>query len=250
MANEPDVVKLGLRIIDECERSGVVARLLGGVAVYVLVSDIYGNFPELSRVPKDIDLVAHAKDSHRLSRILEDMGLEGDRRFNALHGHERLLFRDKSTGTRIDVFLDIFRESHVINLKDRLEQFKPTIPPSDLLLTKLQIWRLTERDAKDILAMFIKFNLSDKDTESNIDMGRITSLTSDDWGLYKTVTINIGRVRDYAASSGLRHILDRVEEKLRQLSEAIEKSPKTMKWRLRAIIGERVRWYEEPEEVQ
>ena len=246
----PDIVKRGLGIVDECERRGVVVRLLGGVAVYLLVSDIYSNVPFLSRTPKDIDLAAHGKDSGALTKILTELGFEPDKMFNALHGYERLRFTDKLTGARVDVFLDVFRESHVISLKDRLELFKPTIPPSDLLLTKLQIWRISERDVKDIVAMLIKFKLSDRDSLNEIDASRIVGLTSDDWGLYKTTMINLSRVIEYVNSvPELSGIKAEVARKVSELSQAIEKAPKSIKWRLRSIIGERVRWYEEPEEV-
>jgi hypothetical protein len=36
---------------------------------------------------------------------------------------------------------------------------------------------------------------------------------------------------------------------LTRLREAIDQAPKSARWRLRARIGERVRWYEEPEEM-
>lgn len=246
----PDIVERGLGIVDECERRGVVVRLLGGVAVYLLVSDIYSNVPFLSRTPKDIDLAAHGKDSGALTKTLTELGFEPDKMFNALHGYERLRFTDKLTGARVDVFLDVFRESHVISLKDRLELFKPTIPPSDLLLTKLQIWRISERDVKDIVAMLIKFKLSDRDSLNEIDAGRIVGLTSGDWGLYKTTMINLSRVIEYVNSvPELSGIKAEVARKVSELSQAIEKAPKSIKWRLRSIIGERVRWYEEPEEV-
>ncbi|MEA2245211.1 MAG: hypothetical protein QOD24_4767, partial [Solirubrobacteraceae bacterium] len=33
------------------------------------------------------------------------------------------------------------------------------------------------------------------------------------------------------------------------IAEAMERAPKTRAWKLRAKIGERKRWYEDPEEV-
>jgi hypothetical protein len=33
------------------------------------------------------------------------------------------------------------------------------------------------------------------------------------------------------------------------LEDAIEQAPKTQKWKLRARVGERVKWYEQVEEV-
>jgi hypothetical protein len=39
-----------------------------------------------------------------------------------------------------------------------------------------------------------------------------------------------------------------VIKRIGQLQEAIERAPKSLAWRVRAAIGERVRWYELPEE--
>ncbi|MGC9135279.1 nucleotidyltransferase family protein [Caldivirga sp.] len=250
MPSVPQTVELGLRIVNSSEEKGVPVRLLGGVAVYILASAVYPKVPSLSRIPKDIDLVAHAKDSSRLTSLMENMGIEADKRFNALHGYERLMFREPSSGTRIDVFLDVFRESHVINLKDRLEVFKPTIPPSDLLLTKLQIWSISERDIKDIIALLLKFKVGSSDSVSELDANRLISLTSNDWGLYKTVIVNLSRVTDYVKGHGeLAEISGEVIGKINDIRFKVEKAPKSIKWRLRSLIGERVKWYEEPEEV-
>ncbi len=151
---------------------------------------------------------------------------------------------------RVDVFLDIFRESHVIELKDRLERFSPTLPPSDLLMTKFQIWEINEKDLKDIIAMLYKFELGDRDDMNTIDLGRIIELTSDNWGLYKTTTVNLDRTINYMNNADLpSKVKDRVMSNIDRLRQSIEKAPKSMKWKMRAAIGERVRWYETPEEA-
>jgi len=157
---------------------------------------------------------------------------------------------DPKFNMRIDVFLDIFRESHVIDLSDRLEKFSPTIPPSDLLMTKLQIWEINEKDIKDIIAMLYKFELGDKDTNDTIDLSRITQLTSNDWGLYKTTTINLERTTNYLNTIELPNkAKERVLNNINRLRQAIEQAPKTTKWKMRAMIGEKVKWYETPEEA-
>ncbi len=239
---------LGLRIVRECAKAGATCRLLGGVAIRYLIRDV--DIPQLLREPKDIDLAAYRRDSRKVINALRQMGLSPDDRFNALHGHERLRFFDTVSNTRVDFFLDIFRESHVIDLRGRLETFSPTIPPSDLLLTKLQIWEINEKDIRDIIAMLYKFQITQGDSENTIDINRIVRLTSDDWGLYKTVTINIERTLNHMDKMELpREVKEIVSGKLAMLRKAIEEAPKSMRWRARAIIGERVRWYETPEEA-
>ena len=245
----PSTVQLGVKLIEACREKGITARLLGGVAVYLLVKEVYTRLPSLARSPKDVDLISLSKESDRLSKIFSDLGLQGDRRFNALHGHERLRFLDPS-GIKVDVFLDAFRESHTLPLKERLRVFEPTIPPSDLLLTKLQIWQITERDLRDLVAIFLKFKLSSRDSGEEVDLRWIAKLTGEDWGLYRTLTVNLDRLVNYVDSlEDLRELRGEVERKVRELRGEVERAPKSVKWRMRALIGERMKWYEEPEEA-
>ena len=240
----------GLSMIESCSNYNVTCRLLGGIAIVYLVRDIYPEVPALRREPKDVDLAAHKKDSQKITKALESIGIQSDRQFNALHGWERLKFRDPKLNMVIDVFLDVFRESHVIEIKDRLEKFSPTIPPSDLLMTKFQIWEINEKDLKDIIAMMYRFELGNKDDANTIDLGRIIELTSDDWGLYKTTTVNIERTLNYLNTIDLPgKVKDRVTNNLNRMREAMDKAPKSMKWKMRAAIGEKVKWYETPEEA-
>ncbi|ADY01386.1 MAG: hypothetical protein ACP5GZ_03470 [Vulcanisaeta sp.] len=240
----------GLSMIESCSNYNATCRLLGGIAIAYLVRDIYPEVPALRREPKDVDLAAHKKDSQKITKALESIGIQSDRQFNALHGWERLKFRDPKLNMVIDVFLDVFRESHVIELKNRLEKFSPTIPPSDLLMTKFQIWEINEKDLKDIVAMLYKFDLGDKDTNNTIDLNRIIELTSDDWGLYKTTIVNLDRTINYMNSTDLPgKAKDRVMSNIDKLRQSIEKAPKSMKWKMRATIGEKVKWYETPEEA-
>ena len=38
--------------------------------------------------------------------------------------------------------------------------------------------------------------------------------------------------------------------RLRQIVERLESAPKSRKWKLRARVGDRVRWHEEPEGLE
>jgi hypothetical protein len=42
----------------------------------------------------------------------------------------------------------------------------------------------------------------------------------------------------------------RVQARLEALRGYLEAEPKTMKWRLRSQVGDKVRWYQQPEEEQ
>jgi len=43
---------------------------------------------------------------------------------------------------------------------------------------------------------------------------------------------------------------DTVEQRLDELWKAIDAQPKSVKWKLRSRVGDRVSWYQLPEEVR
>ncbi|PSO03931.1 hypothetical protein B9Q13_05970 [Candidatus Marsarchaeota G2 archaeon ECH_B_SAG-G16] len=236
-----------LEIIRAAEEEGAVLKILGGLAIAKLAPN-GSSHPSLKRVYKDIDFISNKESSKKLKKAFEKVGLRPEERFNALHGYNRLLYYDGEK--RIDVFLDEFRMCHTWNLKDRLSHYKITIPPSDLLLTKLQIYEINEKDIKDTVAFLVDFSAGEKDSENTFDVNYIAKLLANDWGFYKTVTLNIDRVLQYLPNLNLEENLSKkVENELKTLRQKIEEEPKSLKWKMRAKIGEKVRWYELPEEV-
>jgi hypothetical protein len=45
-------------------------------------------------------------------------------------------------------------------------------------------------------------------------------------------------------------VAERILSRIDHLVEALDGARKTLRWRMRARLGERVRWYELPEEVR
>ncbi|AWR97053.1 hypothetical protein DFR86_05405 [Acidianus sulfidivorans JP7] len=232
-----------LDVIKKANEKNIVLRLIGGAAIAYLSPNGSQLFP---RNYKDADYFGLSSQRKEISSLLESLGMEANKRFNALHGYNRLMFYDPVLDSTIDIFLDEFMMCHKLVLKDRLKLYYPTIPPSDLLLTKMQIINLTENDKKDVAALLYDFEIGDKDTEKTIDGNYIANILSQDWGFYKTYTINHERIIEFLKDN---KYANQIVPKLNKLLEKIEKHPKTMKWKMRAKIGEKVKWYEEPEEV-
>ncbi|AAK42684.1 hypothetical protein SULI_01845 [Saccharolobus solfataricus] len=233
----------GIEVIDKAENEGITLRVIGGAAIALIAKKGSELYP---RVYKDIDYFGLSSQSTKISRFLEGIGLIPNKRFNALHGHIRLMFFDPIINSTVDVFLDEFVMCHKLVLKDRLRIMKYTIPTSDLFLTKMQIIQLTENDKKDIAALLYDVELGERDDEKTMNYNYIAKILSEDWGFYKTYTINHDRVLEFMKNDKNREI---IEPKLVKLREIIEKHPKSIKWKMRAKIGEKVKWYEEPEEV-
>jgi hypothetical protein len=233
-----------VRLVRAAEAAGLALRLIGGVAVRLRTGDAVP--PALTRPCPDIDLVTAKGQTARTARFLRESGYEPHVSFNALHGQERMLFFDHGNERQIDVLVGSFRMSHEIPL--RLDVHPLTIPPAELLLTKLQVVQLNEKDVRDALALLYAHPVGEGDDDT-IDAARVAGLCCADWGLCRTITGNIeslrGELHGYDLPPPGR---DRVAERIDVLSDRIEREPKTLGWRLRAKLGERKRWYELPEE--
>jgi hypothetical protein len=167
-----------------------------------------------------------------------------------MNGNERLLFHDLEHGRQVDVFVGSFRMCHVIPLTERLSPGHRTVPLAELLLTKLQIVELNEKDVRDTMLLFHGHEVADHDDEA-VNGGRIAELCAGDWGLWRTITGNLERCQEMTGSYDLpdedRH---RISDRFRALLGRIEAEPKGRGWKMRAKIGERKRWYDLPEEVR
>jgi hypothetical protein len=241
-----DIVEETRRIIESADAQGVVLRLFGGMAIRFHCPS--ATHRSLERKYADIDFMALKRQSREIKKFFPDMGYSPRKIFNAMSGDKRLIFNDIDRGRRVDVFLDKFEMCHKFDFSNRLTLDKPTIPLADLLATKLQVVEMTEREYKDIVALMHDHEISDSDTSEMINGTYLAKLCADDWGIYKTFTINISDILaaldGYQLDSKEKEI---VRERLNKLNSLIENAPKSMGWKMRAKIGEKKRWYELPE---
>ncbi|WP_126451355.1 hypothetical protein [Sulfodiicoccus acidiphilus] len=244
MPVERDVLLGRVRdVIDRARVEGLTIRVIGGAAVAMLAPRGVNLYP---RSYKDADYFGLSSESGRLSKFLESLGMIPNRRFNALRGGTRLMFYDPSLEATVDVFLDEFVMCHKLSLKPRLKIMDYTVAPSDLLLTKLQIVKMTPNDVKDVMALLHDLEPGTSDSYSTFDVNYIIRLLSDDWGFYTTVTDNLNTlISVFKSVQDGELLISRADSLLKSL----EGSPKTVKWKLRAKVGRRTKWYEEPEEV-
>lgn len=236
------------RVIDAARQRGVHLRVIGGLAVKIHCPG--AQHRALARTYGDVDLVGYRSQRSEIGHVLEDLGYVPNRRFNALQGHRRLLFVHPEGTFDVDVFLDVFPMCHELNFVGRLEHDVYTVPLPELLLSKLQVIELNEKDVKDVYALIQDHEVAESDDLEVLDTGFITRLCGNDWGWYKTVTMNLDKVLalgdDYLEPSAAK---DTITDRLQRLREAIEAAPKSIKWKARAAIGERVRWYDLPEDM-
>ena len=237
------------RILDEARNREIILRLFGGVAVkYHCPSATHRS---LQRSYHDLDFFGRGKQGREIRKLFLDLGYEPNQRFNALHGATRLIFEDAKNQRVVDLFLDVFRMCHTLHFGDRLTLDDNTITISDLLLTKLQVVEINEKDIRDLIAILKDHDVVDhaapRDKEV-IDAGYISSLCADDWGLCKTISLTLRKLltflQKYELESEAKEIL---ETRINKLLHAIETVPKSFKWKLRDKVGEKKRWYDLPE---
>jgi hypothetical protein len=241
----PDVPGTGRQLAADAAAAGLPLQLIGGVAVWVRCPS--ARVAPLARPYGDIDFIGRARDRRAIAAFLEERGYVPDRMFNALHGASRLNFHDTQRDLPVDVLLDRFSMAHSLDLRDRLSGNALTLPLADLLLTKLQVVSINEKDLRDICALLVDHELG----ATAIDMGRLNEVTRSDWGfehtIHETLSTLVARIDDFGLDeASTRSIVDRAE----RIDAELHAAPKTTKWKMRARVGERARWYEEPEEAR
>ncbi len=245
-----DAFEIATGVVRSAAERGVPLRLLGGQAVRLLCPE----YPPRARAGQDLDLASVSSAKQQVEAFLGEMGFEGDRHFNALHGHRQLYFVGRQGGVAADVILDRLHMCHVLDFKERIARMPLTLDVADLLLSKLQVVEQNEKDVHDITYLLASFEVREGDDPGTIGLGRIGAVVSDDWGWWRTVTGNLDRVAHLLAGE-LRGLVpsaarfDPVEQAL-AIRRHADRIPKSLRWKIRAKVGDRVRWYELPEEVE
>jgi Uncharacterised nucleotidyltransferase len=242
-----DPIAEARRLNAAAKSRGIVARLLGGAAV-VLSAD--KPLPAaLRRACKDLDYVVRRSDARRWRDLLEANGYDADVQFNSLHGSQRLLHFDTVNNRQLDTFVSVFAMCHTIDLEDRLPADSPTLAPEDILLTKLQIFEVNDKDLIDTIALLLSHPVV-SGNKPGINRERLTKIVGTDWGWYTTVSDNLAKAAVRLQSIDLDHAaVLTVEQRLADLRDTIAAAPKSLRWRARARVGRRIPWYDLPEEV-
>jgi hypothetical protein len=245
---QPDMAEEARRIAEEAERENLALRLLGGVAIKLRAKD--GLHPAFEREYADLDWIIPKGTSPAAQKFFEAMGYTPQVRFNAMYGQERLLFFDEQHDRQVDILVGTFRMSHEIPFGKRLALEPMTVPLAELLLTKLQIVELNEKDVRDALALLHDHPVGEEDGDA-INGAHVGRLCAADWGLWRTFTANLDSLSDHLGRYDLSdESKESIAGRIRELQARIEEEPKSFGWKMRSKIGDRKRWYQLPEEVE
>ena len=247
-AADDDPLPEAVSLVEGGTREGLKLRLLGGLGVRVLCPE----FPPRVRAGQDMDLACAGKGRRDVAAYLERSGCVADRMFNNLNGDRQMYFTAPS-GRPVDVMVDRLVMCHTLDFRPSFRNSSLTIDPADLLLSKLQIFELNAKDAHDITHLLAGVPVGTASADGDvIDTGRFSEVLAADWGWWRTCTGNLEKLPGLLAENpGLVPPTARFDPltQAARLMEVAKTVPKSVKWRLRANVGDRVRWYELPEEV-
>jgi Fic family protein len=257
-------------LIDAARAKGVQLRLTGGLAIRRYCTDL--DF--MDREYSDIDVVGLSEQKKEIHALFEELDWAENRyvtqstdssqlqyiKLEALEGMKAEA-EAAAAGVRstyepplvdhIDIFLDIMRMDHDIDVQERLEIDDYAISPADAFIAKMQIGKINQKDVHDVVALVKDMPLRDVDDDASIDLVHIADVCSRDWGLYQDITTNLdialAMVDDYGLTEAQQ---DRVYARLAAIKESVENASKSFRWRLRATVGGRVAWRREIEDTE
>jgi len=269
-------VEEALSIVDKANVVGITLRVLGGLGVAIHSGELAEFAERLGRVGtgaaqgqeySDIDFMAYAKQREKVKELFSKLGYVKRKATLSSAASERQIYYHPKGWFYVDVFFDrLLVANHPLDFRGRLELEYPTVSISDILLEKIQMWEaFSAKDLKDCLLILKSHAVETRAVKESIDAEYIAKLLSEDWGFWYTATTNLKKIARFVheidrlgkevgigAGNLEKDELEEIVARINKLLEIIEAKPKPFKWKMRAKIGTKQRWYnpvERPETV-
>jgi hypothetical protein len=237
------------RLIDDAQKQGIVLRVMGPIALHFHFPEyveLYRRMERLGeRVLTDIDFASYGKCRGKIVPFFQAQGYELEKRAAMLSGNTRHIYFG-SRVPMIDVFFDQLAYNHPIDYRGRLDVHPYCVSLTDLLLQKLQIVQINDKDLKDVMLLLLAAQLGEIDA-GKINLRYLAKLMSDDWGFYYTSTMNLAKVKMAVDSVAVLTNQHRtvIRKQVDDILGKIENAPKSGKWKGRAKVGTKKPWYNE-----
>jgi hypothetical protein len=263
---DEELASYATKIVDFADSHGVTLRILGSLAVWVHSQERRTLFRQLERLGTgknlftDIDLVGYRKQRMQIRNMFEkQLAIRVDQQALLYYGDSRLICRGTlSHPYQIDVFMDRLDYSHTVDFGNgpengRLKLDSPTIDLADLMLEKLQIHDITEKDIKDLVVVLLAHEIGGPDQSDMIDGMHIAAVLAGDWGFWYDAKINLDKLNNTAlkyASEEKISIEDQrlLNNRIGNLNRIVDETPKTKDWEKRARKGAKDHWWKDIEE--
>src|ERR1041384_2981370 len=153
-------------ILKASQEAGIRLRVIGSLAFQMHCPQFGYLQAALGRAYTDIDFAAYSKQSKQIQELLSSLDYLENREVYIASEGMRAIFDQPETGLHVDVFYEKLDFCHTIYWKDRLEVDSPTIPLAELLLEKMQIVKINEKDVIDTIMLLLEHPLGDGDYET------------------------------------------------------------------------------------
>jgi hypothetical protein len=246
---DTEAFEQAVAVVTAANDRNVPLKLLGGQAVRYLCP----LYPHRARVDQDMDFASVSQAKRAVMDFLGELGFHGDQRFNTLHGDRQMFFTTPDGKVTVDVVVDRLNMCHVLEFRDRIDRMPHTLDVTDLLLTKLQVVELNRKDVHDMLHLLSAYEVRGGDEAGTIGLARIGKVVGEDWGWWRTVTGNLDKLVQLGSGEHADLVpearkLDPIDQ-TKHIREFCDACPKSLKWKLRSKVGDRVQWYQLPEEI-
>ena len=245
-------IEEAISCVEDAAKEGIILRVMGGLAIYLHSQKFKKLWEKLGRLGErvftDIDFASYGKFRRKVIDFFTNRGYGIDKRVQMQHGMQRHIYFGGRV-PMIDVFFDKLEMNHVISFK-RLEVDFPTIPLSELLLEKLQIVKINEKDIKDTIVLLRAHDIGKTDDETiNLNALAQAGLLSD-WGFYYTATTNLKKIVDFLPTCNALTENDRkiIRDRVNGILHYLDEQPKSLGWKLRARVGTKKKWYNDVED--
>jgi hypothetical protein len=238
------------RIIAASDEAGILLRVIGSLAFQMHCPQFGHLQAAMGRAYTDIDFAAYSKQTKQIQAMMAGLGYVENREVFISSEGERAIYDKSDIGLHVDVFYEKLDFCHAIYWAGRLEVDSPTIPLTELLLEKMQIVQINEKDVIDTIMLLLEHPLGDEDRET-INIKLAAALCANDWGLWRTTTMNLDKVKQLAQGYSQltpeqkSNVVSQVDKALARLNN----EPKSLAWRMRDRVGDRVKWYKDVDEV-
>jgi hypothetical protein len=238
------------RIIDASGKAGLLLRVIGSLA-FQLHCPQYGYLQQaMGRAYTDIDFGGYRRQAKEVKALMSGLGYVEEQEVFIVSEGNRSIFNHTTNGLHVDVFYDKLDFCHEISWNNRLEVDSPTIPLAELLLEKMQIVKINEKDVIDTIMLLLEHPLGNADDQT-INIALVAQLCAKEWGLWRTTSMNLEKVRKLA--QGYPQLKDQEKQhvagQVQKVLDRMDAEPKPLAWRLRARVGDRVKWYKDVDEV-
>jgi hypothetical protein len=236
-------------LVDKAQAQGLILRVMGPIAIHFHFPewvDLYKRIERLGeRVFTDIDFASYGKHRVKLMDLFKSEGYAFEQSVMWHYGKSRHIFYSAKI-PMIDIFYDKLDMNHCVDYKGRLEVHPYCVSLTDLLLQKLQIVWMNDKDLKDVMMLLLAAPVGDVEG-GTINARYMAKIMAGDWGFYHTATTNLERVKAEMVNVAALSVEQRttIGDKADRIVQTIEAEPKSRKWKQRAKIGPRKLWYNE-----